>query len=176
MNEEPSPIKGEKNQPYSHMGITDLKAKLLLNKTEPEKYDMFWCELEHEVLSGDHLNLVLEIDVSYPIPDIIKALRKLIAEQKAQVKKIPDVFGHFIHFIKLDFQTWIDYFRCYDLRQCKARVYGQIARTVYGDSKKRDLAEKAYDRVEKLIWYAETHNWPPPKNFQNKKFPPSPPQ
>ena len=74
-NEKTSPSHVEKNQPYSHMGITDLKAKIRLSKTEPEEYDLFWCELQDEVLSGDHTNLVLEIDVSYPIPGIIRASR-----------------------------------------------------------------------------------------------------
>jgi len=172
-NEKTAPSHVEKNQPYSHVGITDLKAKIRLSKTKPEEYDLFWCELQDEVLSGDYTNLVLEIDVSYPIPNIIRALRKLIAEQKAQAKKTPDVWGHFIHFIhfiKLNFQTWIDYFRCYDLRRCEGKTFGQIAGKVYGDAtKKYENAETAYKRVSKLIHYTETNTWPPPANFLNKQ-------
>jgi len=71
-------------------------------------------------------------------------------------------------------QVWLDYFRCYDLRQCKGKTYGQIAGKVYGDPKtKYDAAEKAVKRVSMLIHYAETNNWPPPPNFLNKKLPAS---
>ena len=71
---------------------------------------------------------------------------------------------------RLGVKTWIDYFRCYDLRHCEAKTFGQIARKVYGDSTKfYEVAEKAFKRVSKLIHYAETKNWPPPPNFLNKK-------
>lgn len=164
------PSKGEKDQPYSNMGITDLKTKLRLSE---EEGDVFWWELQEEILSGDHTNVVLEIDISHPIPDIIRALRKMIAEQKTQVKKIPDVWGHFINIINLDKNTWIDYFHCYDLRQCEGKTFGQIAGKVYGDAtKKYENAETAYKRVNKLIHYAQTHAWPPPSNFLNKQYPP----
>lgn len=74
-----------------------------------------------------------------------------------------------------DFKTWLNYLKCYDLRRCKGLSYGQIAIQVYGpcdakkgdnhkravDDQKRDLAEKAYKRVTRLIECAENHIWPP---------------
>ena len=71
--------------------------------------------------------------------------------------------------IEFDVSTWIDYFRCYDLRRCEGKSFGEIALQVYGNSNKRDFAKKGYDRVSILIPYAETHNWPPPANFLNPK-------
>lgn len=61
-------------------------------------------------------------------------------------------------------KAWLDYFRCYDLRQL-GKTFGQVALQVYGESDKRENAEKAYDRVSKLIEYAERKEWPPPSGF-----------
>jgi len=188
-------------------GIRDLKS---CHKNYSEEEEWQW--LKESILSGNPKSLYLEIDVSCPTNKIISALRKLISEQKIQIKNSPDdsewfetqyvtkedqdkfisqipkdIKGKFNiklrpwknpkTLIDFDVETWIDYFRCYDLRQCKDKTYGQIAGKVYGDSKtKYDAAGKAVKRVSILIWYAKTNNWPPPKNFQNETFPPSPPQ
>jgi len=170
-----------KDQPYYDSGVIDLRTTLC--KALPERKEMFLQSLKKMMHSDDPKNLFLEIDATYPTRDILNALRKLIAQQKEQIKNTPDDSPWFRprlikanlsqgnkpkHVLKLDAKTWIDYFRCYDLHRNEGRSYGRIAIQVYDDSKKEDLAKKAYKRVHKLICYAETNNWPPPANFLNK--------
>ena len=69
-----------------------------------------------------------------------------------------------------DVRTWLDYFKCYDLRHAEGLEYGPIAERVYGTkdrarerAKQRDRAETAVARAQQLIEAAETNNWPPPK-------------
>ena len=141
----------------------ELKEKELLTAEQAEKLNKMYQDLaalQEKTRDPEQLR------------EELKEKELLIAEQKAQLKKIPDPWhqGHPINAIKLDIHTWIDYFRCYDLRQCEGKTFGQIAAKVYGDStKKYENAETAYKRVSKLIHYAESNNWPPPTNFLNAK-------
>jgi hypothetical protein len=145
--------------------------------------------LEQAILNKDPRYLWVRIDAAYPPTRILKALKKELEKRHKTLNVISPELGHTVlvsspseiwgdfqprHPSKkpplLSIKTWIDYFRCYDLRRCKALSYGQIAHKVYGDSKnKYEVAEKAVKRVGKLIEYAESNNWPPPSNFLNKK-------
>jgi len=171
-----------KDQPYCDVGIIDLQH--LATKVLPERKKLFWQNLKEMMDSDNPRNLYLEIDASYPTKSILNVLRKLIAQKKEQIKSTPDDSPWFRrmtikpnhslwnspkHVLNLDAKTWIDYFRCYDLRYCKAKTFGEIAMKVYGASNKYEVAEHAYKRVIKLIEYAESNNWPPPPNFLNKK-------
>jgi len=178
-----------RHQPYKDSGIFDLKAELARGRTALEGEKRFWRILKDSLDSGNPQSLYLQIDASYPTRRILDSLKIILESQKAEINKTPEDSPWFSliksksktvnreHLRKLDIQTWIDYFRCYDLWHGKDKSFGQIALKVYGDSQtKYEAAEKAVKRVRILIHYAETHNWPPPKNFQNKEFPLSPPQ
>lgn len=181
-------------------GITNLKKEFEFNRansgTGPKER---WLKYFGDALRADNPTfLYLQINAKDPKQKLLMTIAKMIDQQKKEIKKMPVASEWFRSqhkenlkpgdrryyqwrktktVIKFDIQTWIDYFRCYDLRQCKGKTFGQIAGTVYGDSKtKYDAAEKAVKRVRILIWYAETNNWPPPSNYLNKTFPPSPPQ
>jgi len=177
-----------KFQPYHASGIYDLKVIPgvdYLNQDWPAgKMRNVALFLGDQILSEDPKLIHLTIDATYPTQKILSTLRKIIGLQKEKIKNTPDASPWFQHrylksgrlqftkpkhVLKLDAKTWIDYFLCYDLRHCGAKTFGQIARKVYGDAKKYEVAEHAYKRVCTLIQYAETKNWPPPPNFLNKK-------
>jgi len=60
-------------------------------------------------------------------------------------------------------KTWLNYFKCYDLRRCEGISFGQIAEQVYGSRTRQtyERAEKAVKRVRQLIHAAEHKKWPP---------------
>ncbi len=185
--------KYSKVQPFHTSGISNLKTSHKLTSQTPDKGEKAFEYLKESILSENPKYLYLRIDATYSTQKIISGLRMLIAEQKILIENTSDesqwfhpefVEDHmqgrtFIGgqrnksktFRRFDSSTWIDYFRCYDLRKCEAKSFGRIATKVYGDSKKYEVAEHAYKRVCTLIAYAETNNWPPPKNFLNKKIP-----
>jgi len=61
-------------------------------------------------------------------------------------------------------ETWLNYFRCYDLRTTQPLSFGEIAEQVYGTNTRQtyERAEQGYKRVCKLIRCAEQNDWPPP--------------
>ncbi|MCH8041692.1 MAG: hypothetical protein IH977_15315 [Nitrospinae bacterium] len=69
---------------------------------------------------------------------------------------------------RINLRSWVNYLHCYDLRTGQGLSFGEVARQVYGTghsnqrSRNRDRAEKAVNRVKKLIDCAEQKNWPPP--------------
>ncbi|MCA9470181.1 MAG: hypothetical protein KC643_32690 [Nitrospira sp.] len=142
----------------------------------------FLARFGKEVLDWDQNHLLLHINATYPPSRIVDALRVYLKIQHKKIKKIPQLYNdpkasdrpksltptsfsipwHPVRkpFFK-SFKAWLGYLRCYDLRRCKALSYGQIAKKIYGDNKKRDLADKAFDRVTQLIYFAENNIWPP---------------
>ena len=62
-----------------------------------------------------------------------------------------------------DIPAWINYFKCYDLWWSSggSLSHGQIATTVYGNSKSHDRVKKAVARAKEAIEAAEAHTWPP---------------
>ncbi|MDR4470335.1 MAG: hypothetical protein MRJ68_18895 [Nitrospira sp.] len=73
-------------------------------------------------------------------------------------RKPPPIYGF------KGIKTWLDYFRCYDLRVTQALSFGQIAQRVYGKNTPQtyERAEQGCKRVRQLIKYAEQKQWPPP--------------
>lgn len=145
--------------------------------------------LEDMILEKSPRYLWVRLDAASPPGRILAELKKELSQRHKQVKNIPPLGSspdvlvgkwgilvrHYTHPRKQspirDFTTWVQYFRCYDLRQFKKLEYGPIAKEVYltpesqDDSKKRaqarDRAEKAYFRVKRLIKAAEQDDWPP---------------
>ena len=118
--------------------------------------------------------LYLQINCAYPPEANLKVLRCLLQERHKAVKgymgkpTIDPLTGeHTFPFHPRknppirNVQAWLKYFQCYDLRTCQGLAYGQIARQIYGAQHARDTAEKAVDRVERLIRAAEQNAWPP---------------
>jgi len=115
---------------------------------------------------------LIEIDVAFPPTTIKDALDEHLTtwhkgvsdsdKQKARTE---------VRFRPVDLLVWINYFRCYDLREEKGKTFGAIAKQVYGSgdpkerARKRDRAEKAYSRVQGIIKLAEQNQWPPPVSF-----------
>ena len=145
-------------------------------------------DLEQMILDKNPRYLWVRIDTAYPPTRIMQALKKELEDRhkcqdvpNAQVGNTVAVFdpsSRVTNFVPShpsksppiqSLNTWLNYFKCYDLHQAEGKSYGQIANLIYQDSKKVDLAKKAYRRVGKLIHYAETHNWPPPTRFLNSK-------
>lgn len=62
-----------------------------------------------------------------------------------------------------NFFLWLDYLKCFDLRECNALSFGKIAQRVFDQSgnKAYRRAEQAHRRVTKLISDAEQNIWPP---------------
>ena len=183
-------------QPFHRSGLVDLRTSQRQKVEIPGIGEKAWHYLQNSILSDDPRFMYLRIDASYPTKIIMNALRKRINQQKTEIEKTPDdsewfqtqyiepknnkkgfagIFRRSKTVIQFDVPRWIDYFTCYDLRHGAGKTYGQIAGKVYGDSKsKYENAEIAVKRVTKLIHYTVTENWPPPKNFLNKKLPSSP--
>jgi len=66
-------------------------------------------------------------------------------------------------------KAWLDYFRCYDLRQFHSDwSFGQIGQKVWPSepvNKSRERAEKAILRATRMISAAERNEWPPTSRF-----------
>lgn len=180
-------------------GVNNLKEMFEFSRVNCGAAPKEWWlkEFRDALLADDPTFLYLKINAKNPKQKLLRDIGKLIDQQKLEIRETPgdsDWFhaqpkenhkpGDRRHaqwrktktFYDFDINAWIDYFKCYDLRTCEAKTYGQIAGKVYGDSKtKYENAEKAVKRVSTLIHYAQTKNWPPPTNFLNKKPPASSP-
>ena len=102
--------------------------------------------------------LCLLIGPTLPPALIQKALQPLLVERYKSVGK-----ASFKKPKKFDVKTWLQYLACYDWRVTKGATYGVIAERIYQKkgARPRDRAEKAVDRVTKLIHAAEQHVWYP---------------
>ncbi len=58
-------------------------------------------------------------------------------------------------------KAWLHAFQCYDLYEYRQISYGRIAAHIWKDHKRRDAAEKAYSKVDKLIRSVGSDHWPP---------------
>lgn len=155
-------------QPYLKWGIHDLQIDLL--QESEANHQALMESLREQIKEKNSPFLWLEIDSRYPPTTILNKLTQMLkAKKEGYSPRLADSPPELL-MIKLNLITWIDYFRCYDLRRCEQKTFGQIAAKVYGDSKRYyERAEKAYDRVVKLIRYAESNDWPPPSHFLNLK-------
>lgn len=155
-------------------GVHDLQSHLLNygDEIELREAEMDW--INKEMLDSHSPYLWLRIDSRFPPTPIVNELKMMLQVKSKEYdedlkKSIPEgpPYGKYATF---DPFTWIDYLRCYDLRHCEAKIYGQIAMKVYGDSKKYyEVAEHGYKRVCKLIQSVESDDFPPPSNFLNKQ-------
>ena len=109
--------------------------------------------------------LGLWIDPAIPPDTVLSAIRPAVEERHktssaSLVKKS----------YPFDVATWLGYLSCYDLRMTQGFTFGQIAKHVYQQSgaKPRDRAEKAVRRTYRFIQFAESLNWPPPKQSTSK--------
>ncbi len=127
--------------------------------------------------------LLLQLDAGFPPETIIKGLRPLLRASHRTAKEQDLIFwvpaatvsgkkrtseyrrpwSAYKNPPVRDLQTWLNYFKCYDLRTCQSLQYGEIAKTVFGRSGRqaRDRAEKAVTRAAALIKDAERNRWPP---------------
>lgn len=160
-----------------YRGILDLFS--LLNNHPPHMKALGqdlgpW--LLNRIKSKDDRWLWLRIDTSYPPHVILKAIEKeltprhkkigpkpqdriVVIESESAYSIVKPTYESPIR----DFRAWIQYFKCYDLRNCEGLTYGQIATRIFG---KRDptlyaLAKKSCKRAERLIAAAEANDWPP---------------
>jgi len=121
----------------------------------------------------DRRELFLEIDLVNKPETIIKGLRPLIKKAHQDLIESRRRSGIYVNSRKkspptLQVKTWLDYFRCYDLRQCTEKSFSVIAKEVYNDTpiqRKTDQVQKAVKRVTTLIQNAESNNWPPSSGF-----------
>ena len=113
--------------------------------------------------------LCLLLDVSHP-PTAIKdrlfeILKDRHAAYAAAAKSKPNRFSlyqriHRANHFK-EVKAWLHAFQCYDLYEYGQLSYGQIAGRIWKDPKRRDAAEKAYSKVDKLIRSLGAEPWPP---------------
>jgi hypothetical protein len=97
------------------------------------------------------------VDPALPPEVALKVIRPILAQHykpsRVELKE-PQQF---------DLPTWLNYFRCYDLRIRDGRSYDQIGHTMYpaeaGDGQ-RDHAKKAVMKVGGLIQSVERNEWP----------------
>lgn len=129
-------------------------------------------------MAGDQRFLFLRLDCAFPPEVLIASLRKILKQQyKLTNVSIPSpvilengMTGEYAgtepswHPGKRpplrDWTAWAQYLQCYDLRKYKGLYFGQIAVRVYGDNRKRENAERAYERTSDLIRSAQDHSWP----------------
>jgi hypothetical protein len=57
--------------------------------------------------------------------------------------------------------VWLESLRCYDMRHCEKKTFGEIAHEIYERKLDRDKAEKGFNRIRELIAAAEQNKWPP---------------
>lgn len=161
-------------QGWGDKGLRDIGA--IAKHLLPEQLEA----LKGDITADDSHLMYVEINPAFPPKTILEALRPILAErhkttsdERGITRRIRHLdhrlnpYGWIIPFhtrIKppiRDIKTWLNYLRCYDLRHCQGLSFGQIAKQVYGNYLKRDLAEKAYVRVARLIQAAEKNDWPP---------------
>lgn len=154
-------------QPYLKWGIHDLQIDLL--QESEANHQALMESLREQMKEKNSPFLWLEIDSRYPPTTILNKLKQMLkAKKEGYSPRLADSPPELL-IKRLNLITWIDYFRCYDLRRCEQKTFGEIAMKVYGAPNKYEVAEHAYKRVIKLIEYAESNNWPPPPNFLNQK-------
>lgn len=159
-------------------GALNLRRFLKIKKEE--LHDQFsWDQVGEQILEEDTRYLWVRLDAAYSHAKILRELEEELEARKPSVNAAASSFlptktsnGIFPDFpyhatrkppIR-DVQTWLNYFRCFDLRE-RGKTFGQVANDVYGDSNQRETAESGYKRVSKLIGYAERQEWPPPSRF-----------
>ncbi len=154
-------------------GIRDLKS---LAKWMP---DLSFIGRAVKGSIDDPLHLYLMIDAAYAPSALVEELRDILERQHrlVDVQAEPPVLlengltGDYAgtepswHPTKQppirECATWTKYLRCYDYRVIDGLKYGEIAKRVYGSTKKRDNAERAVQRAQHLVEAAEQHHWPP---------------
>ena len=122
-----------------------------------------WRTEQEEYRGLPKRTLWLAISTDIPPEAILQKLRPILRKRYVPTKPSP-IKGY------RGFKTWLDYFKCYDLRHHDRLEYGPVAEKVYGtrrDAKERgkvrDRAEKAVVHVTRLIKAAERNDWPPSK-------------
>lgn len=162
------------SRPLYDCGVYDLQSSLLRygDAIEHRQAEMDW--INKEMLDPHSPFLWWRIDSRFPPSPIVNQLRMMLQAKSKEYdedlkKSIPED-PPYAKYATFEPSTWIDYLRCYDLRHCEAKSFGQIAMKVYGDSKKYyEGAEQAYKRMCKLIKHVESNDGPPPSNFLNKQ-------
>ena len=147
-------------------------GKERLRKWETKKWVTRFVK---EILSSKRYAF-LKIDNALPVESIIKVIRPYLHErQKKHKQEIQnDVLasGYWQEVNPsnppiTNIKAWLDYFACYDVKIYTGISFGLIARKIYRNVEHRERAEKAFDRVSRLIHYAEENHWPPPSGFFN---------
>lgn len=161
-----------------HSGVLNLSRYLRFKKEELNEA-FSWEKVGEHIFDDRPRYLWVRIDAAHAHSDILKELKAELearlpsvqeaASSYAPRKVISGIFPDFPYHAQRtppirEAKAWLDYLRCYDLRQA-GKTFGQVALAVYEDSEKRENAEKACDRVLKLIDYAERKHWPPPPGF-----------
>lgn len=99
-------------------------------------------------------HLVIRINLLAQKTAIMKDIQAMLREKAAHFQ------GR-----RFDLQTWLNYFRCYDLRVRDKLTFGQIGKIVYPEEKASkayyERAEQGYKRAARMIKAAETNSWPP---------------
>lgn len=170
---EPNGYDSPGNPPgWADKGLRDMGAISNLLPDQAEHW-------KHAMIANTSDYMYVEIAPAFPPKAILDALRPILVERhkatqgdrgEARLMRHPDLPGRTAWLIPFhtrkrppirDLKTWLNYLHCYDLRRCEGLSFGQIAKQVYGSQTKRDLAEKAFDRVTHLIQAAEQNDWPP---------------
>lgn len=163
-------------------GIVDLTE---MAKGDPDVAAGFVDPLLSQSEDGPRA-VLLAIDPAQPPETTIKLLRPHLKELYAPFKEKKeldtvflknDKYRHWISASKpgsesykeppfkdyKNLKTWLDYFKCYDLRTTTNQSFGDIAKQVYGQrtGKTYERAEQAVKRVRQMISAAENDNWPP---------------
>lgn len=149
-------------QPHLNWGIEDLQIALL--QESEGNHQTLMEGLQEQMKDKNSPFLWLQIDTRYPINTVLEKLEKLIkAKQELHHTPINKRSKPY------SVDTWIDYFKCYDLRYCQGLPFGEIGEQVYGTKTKgREIPTQACHRVQILIRHAESDDWPPPSGFLNK--------
>jgi len=141
-----------------------------------------FLKLGESILNSDRNSLFLLIDVRFRPKTIINRLEPILKSRYQEISKNPTLHKNprdpdagnplqsfsdpfpwhpVIKSPIKDLKAWLKYLQCYDLRRCEGLAYGEIAKRIYGNIKKRDNAETAFSRVQRLIDCAEKNEWPP---------------
>lgn len=120
----------------------------------------------------------LQLDCAVPPATLVKTLMPLLTERHRHITVGFTAYGLARRHPKkrppiLDVAAWLNYLKCYDLRQCAGLTFGQIAEQVFGATvgrgeasrrKRRtryDQAERGYKAIKRLIKAAVENRWPP---------------
>ena len=138
--------------------------------------------------------VTVTFDTSFAPQVLLDALRPLLKEHHARVKGISKgkrrsphkrtdivVSTPFSPFKQImasphnyppirDIKPWLKFLRCYDLRTCEKKSYGQIDLKVYGETSehKNKEVKRSIQKVETLIECAVNNWWPPPALLKKK--------